>query len=128
MRATVRVDKSTPSENLRDVQQSTNQPSNPGNPEAGEPPDLTTLQGQNKYLDDIRRGSLEQEGMKREWAEQVDLEVDESGETYGVSSTKIREAVAEGKWEEVNELVGEKVGRWVRENELYVEGKEGGKL
>ncbi len=79
------------------------------------------MDGQLAYLRGLGNGNLEAEGMKREWAERVELVVDETGETEGVSSTKIRNAVKEGNWEEVDGLVGRGVGEWVRTRGLYKE-------
>ncbi|KIW52628.1 hypothetical protein PV05_08258 [Exophiala xenobiotica] len=106
VRATVRVDEQSPSKNL---QQTT----------SGR--DLSSMDGQLAYLRGLGNGNLEAEGMKREWAERVELVVDETGETEGVSSTKIRNAVKEGNWEEVDGLVGRGVGEWVRTRGLYKE-------
>ncbi|KAI1616727.1 hypothetical protein EDD37DRAFT_66078 [Exophiala viscosa] len=108
VRATVRVDKNTTSENLKDT-----------TTESGS--DLSSVEGQKAYLKGIADGDKEAEGAKREWAERVELVVDDSGETEGVSSTKIRNAVKEGNWDEVNALVGKGVGEWIRERGLYEE-------
>ncbi|KAK5414759.1 hypothetical protein LTR06_004574 [Exophiala xenobiotica] len=109
VRATVRVDEKSPSKNL---QQTTT---------AGGGRDLSSIDGQKAYLKGLGNGDLEAEGMKGEWAERVELVVDETGETEGVSSTKIRNAVKEGKWDDVDGLVGREVGEWVRERGLYKE-------
>jgi nicotinamide-nucleotide adenylyltransferase len=112
VRATIRVDPGSTSENLKDAQKS-----------GGTHSDLSTIEGQTKYLEDIKQGSLETEGMQRHWAGQVDLVVDDSGDAEGVSSTKVREAVQMGNWEVVNELVGPGVAHWIKEGSLYLEGK-----
>jgi len=111
VRATIRVDPNSPSENLKDAQK-----------------DFTTTEGQEKYLEDIKTGSLEDDGMKSEWAGQVELAMDESGEAEGVSSTKVRNAVKEGNWDVVRELVGTMVCDWIKEGRLYTDDKESGKL
>ncbi|OAP54304.1 hypothetical protein AYL99_11405 [Fonsecaea erecta] len=114
LRATIRVDANSPSQNLKDAQQTPPSCSHA-------PPDLTTIAGQEAYLDGIRNGALEKDGLKREWAQRVDLAVDDSGETDGVSSTKIRNAMKGGDWDEVQGLVGRKVGEWIRHRRLYLE-------
>jgi nicotinamide-nucleotide adenylyltransferase len=113
VRATVRVDEKSPSKNL---QQTT---TTSGSGSSGR--DLSSIGGQKAYLRGLGSGDLEAEGMKREWADRVELVVDETGETEGVSSTKIRNAVKEGKWDDVDGLVGRAVGEWVRERGLYKE-------
>jgi nicotinamide-nucleotide adenylyltransferase len=125
VRATIRVDPDSPSENLKDAQK-TEVGSSTGAGAAPKTPDYTTPEGQMKYLEDIREGSLEKEGMKREWADRVDLVVDEGGEAEGVSSTKVRDAVREGNWDQVGELVGPGVGVWIKERGLYLEGDTDG--
>ncbi|KAJ9607511.1 hypothetical protein H2200_007589 [Cladophialophora chaetospira] len=124
VRATIRVDPNSPSENLKDAQK----PQSSSQSSTSVEPDFSTIAGQRQYLQEIKDGSLEDEGMKKEWADQVQLEVDESGEAQGVSSTKIRNAVKEGNWDEVTELVGPRVGQWIKDRGLYREEKEGGKL
>ncbi len=109
IRATVRVDKNTTSANLRDTTTTT---SSGGS-------DLSTVEGQKAYLAMLANGGLEQDGMKREWASKVELVVDDSGESEGVSSTRIRDAVKQGRWDEVQGLVGTGVQAWIRERNLY---------
>ncbi|KIW67762.1 hypothetical protein PV04_06992 [Phialophora macrospora] len=127
VRATIRVDPDSPSENLKDTQK-TEVASSADASAAPKTPDFTTAEGQMKYLEGIREGSLEKEGLKREWADRVDLVVDEDGETEGVSSTRVRNAVSEGNWDEVRELVGPGVGDWIKERGLYSEGDDNGRL
>ncbi|EXJ59169.1 hypothetical protein A1O7_06601 [Cladophialophora yegresii CBS 114405] len=124
VRATIRVDPDSPSANLKDAQK-TEGGSSSG---AVSSPDFSTPEGQSKYLQGIREGALEQEGMKREWSDRVELVVDEEGEAQGVSSTKVRDAVKEGNWAQVRELVGASVGDWIKERGLYLEGEASGKL
>ncbi len=124
VRATIRVDPDSPSENLKDAQktQTSSQSSE------SQAPDFSTVEGQKKYHEDIKNGSLESEGMKRDWAGQVDLVLDESGDTQGVSSTNVRNAVKERNWQKVQQLVGPGVGQWIKDNGLYVEDEQSGKL
>jgi nicotinamide-nucleotide adenylyltransferase len=116
VRTTIRVDKGSPSANLADAQST-----------EGES-DLSTIEGQKQYLEDIKQGSLEKEGMKKEWAKQIELVVDDSGEADGVSSTRVRNAVRAGDWETVKSLVGDKVAEYIQEMQLYQEDEGGGKL
>ena len=124
VRATIRVDPDSPSENLKDAQETQASSQDAGS----QAPDFTTVEGQKRYHEDIKNGSLEGEGMKRKWAGQVDLVVDESGETEGVSSTNVRNAVKDWDWEEVERLVGPGVRAWIQDNDLYLDNKESGRL
>jgi nicotinamide-nucleotide adenylyltransferase len=116
VRTTIRVDKDSPSANLADAQAT-----------KGES-DLSTVQGQKKYLEDIKQGSLERQGLKKDWAQQIDLVIDDSGEADGVSSTRVRNAVKNGNWETVRSLVGEKVAEYIEQMQLYQEDEGGVKL
>ncbi|OCT52212.1 hypothetical protein CLCR_08764 [Cladophialophora carrionii] len=125
VRATIRVDADSPSANLKDAQKTGAESGADAGPTT---PDFGTPEGQVKYLEGIQQGALEKEGMKREWSDRVDLVVDEDGEAQGVSSTKVRDAVKEGNWAQVRELVGPSVGNWIKETSLYLEGDASGKL
>ncbi|OAG42345.1 hypothetical protein AYO21_03513 [Fonsecaea monophora] len=103
LRATIRVDPNSPSQNLKDAQKT--QPDSKLTASSEGSPDLTTIAGQEAYLEGIKNGALEKDGLKREWAERVELGWDDSGETDGVSSTKIRNAMKDGNWDEVEGLL-----------------------
>lgn len=122
LRATIRVDAATPSANLQDAQQSATAGKNA---DGGD--DYATEAGQRAYLARIARGEMERDGLKREWADRVELVVDSSGEADGVSSTKVRDAAKEEQWDEVVELVGHNVAAYVREMALYRPDGEGEK-
>ncbi|EXJ86256.1 hypothetical protein A1O1_06626 [Capronia coronata CBS 617.96] len=108
VRATVRVDTDSPSANLKDAQ---------GESGLG----FDTVEGQMAYVDRIARGEMEAQGLKREWANRVELVLDDSGEADGVSSTRVREAAKEGRFEEVEMLVGKRVAEWIKARGLYRE-------
>lgn len=78
-----------------------------------------TIEKQKGYLDGLARGSLEGEGLRREWVDQVQLAVDESGEAEGVSSTSARECVKNGENEKLERYVGEGVRDWILDRGLY---------
>ncbi|KAK5044923.1 hypothetical protein LTR84_010295 [Exophiala bonariae] len=78
-----------------------------------------TVEKQQGYLDRLAKGGLEGEGLKREWVDQVQLAVDESGEADGVSSTSARECVQGGKIGELGQYVCEGVKEWIVERGLY---------
>jgi nicotinamide-nucleotide adenylyltransferase len=127
VKATIRVDSDSPSENLKDAQK-TQSSSSPSGGDVEDPLNFSTTTGQKNYLKGIKNGSLEKEGMKKEWAEQVELVIDESGEAEGVSSTRVRNAVQDGNWDAVTQLVGPNVGQWIKDKRLYLEGDKGGRL
>ena len=80
------------------------------------------LEEQRGWVESVRKGKKEDEGVKREWAERVEMvEVGEGEEeVVGVSSTRVREGVQKGDWRLVEDLVGTEVMEWVRERGLYV--------
>ncbi|KAF2642308.1 Nucleotidylyl transferase [Massarina eburnea CBS 473.64] len=79
-----------------------------------------TVEEQSVYVEGLRRteGALVDKGWKSEWGARVELVLDESGK--GVSSTRIRESVREGRWEDVGELCTEGVAAWVKDQGLYL--------
>lgn len=78
-----------------------------------------SVDSQREYLAGLARGDLEDQGLKREWATQVDLVVDESGDADGVSSTKARDCVSSGKLDDLGRYVGDGVRRWIVDRGLY---------
>jgi nicotinamide-nucleotide adenylyltransferase len=78
------------------------------------------IEEQREYVERMRRGEREEEGVKAEWGERVDL-VEGGKEAVGVSSTKVREAVKSKEWKVVEELVGKEIGQWIQERNLYIE-------
>ncbi|KAK3065317.1 hypothetical protein LTS18_001068 [Coniosporium uncinatum] len=82
---------------------------------------------QREYVEGLKRGSLEKEGFKREWAERVRL-VEVGEEAAGVSSTRIRKAAQKGEWKVLEENCTPGVAGWVREMALYGEDARGSKM
>jgi len=96
--------------------------SNPANENDGDPEsEFGTVEKQKGYLERLGRGALEDEGLKREWVDRVQLAVDESGEAEGVSSTSARECVKKGDLEKLRSFVGEGVKDWILAQGLYRE-------
>ena len=87
-----------------------------------------SVEEQKGWIQSVRKGGREAEGLRTEWAERVELveAQDGEGEVQGVSSTKVRERVKRGDWGVVEELVGRQVMEWIRERGVYLE--EDGKL
>jgi len=81
---------------------------------------------QREYVEGLKRGSLEKEGFKREWAERVSL-VEVGEEAAGVSSTRIRKAAKEGEWGVLERECTPGVAAWVKEMGLYGDDTRGSK-
>lgn len=75
-------------------------------------------EAQEAYVEGIGDGSREDEGMKREWREMVEL-VNDAKDVEGVSSTDARRAAVEGDTEKLEGLIGKRVGSFVMERGLY---------
>jgi nicotinamide-nucleotide adenylyltransferase len=74
---------------------------------------------QRSWLQSLENGEMEADGGKREWAKQIELA--EPNQQQGVSSTKIRKAVAGDDWDKVKSLCPEVIADWIRDQELYKE-------
>lgn len=72
---------------------------------------------QRQYLEDIRSGRRENEGVKREWAAKIEM-VDPIREV--VSSTKARNCLAEHNGEGLENYVSGSVGDYILQEKLYV--------
>lgn len=85
--------------------------------------DWGTAADQAAYLDGLRNGALEARGGRAGWADKVDMvhaPLEDGQEA--ISSTKVREAVANQDWERLRTLVSDGVAEWVRQAGLYTEG------
>ena len=77
---------------------------------------------QDEYMTKLRRGKMEDQGGKKEWAGRIDLvEGRKEGEEI-ISSTKVREASQKRDEVALMKLVTEEVGRWILDSNLYVDG------
>ena len=77
---------------------------------------------QDEYVTKLQRGELEDKGGRREWAERIELvEGRKDGEEI-ISSTKVREASRKRDEVALMRLVTEGVGRWILDEDLYVDG------
>jgi nicotinamide-nucleotide adenylyltransferase len=85
-----------------------------------------TVQEQEKYLQNLRDGEQEKVGFKPAWGERIDMAQAEKG--VGISSTRVRKAAKEGKWDEVGELCTEGVAAWIKDQALYSEDARGKKM
>ncbi|KAI0406943.1 hypothetical protein F4802DRAFT_555103 [Xylaria palmicola] len=72
------------------------------------------------YLDELRAGKLEEAGGRVEWVDRIELVQGRKRDEAIISSTRIRDAACRQEWEALEELVGEDVVSWIRENSLYI--------
>ncbi|PWW71947.1 Nucleotidylyl transferase [Tuber magnatum] len=78
-------------------------------------------EGQDEYLRNIRNGSREAEGCRKEWAERI--EFIGNGNNTPVSSTRVREAIRNKEESVLHELLTEGVKSWLRErDDVYTQG------
>ena len=73
---------------------------------------------QDRYVEAIGDGSRENEGMKKEWQDMINL-VDDADDVKGVSSTKARKAAANRNKDELLALLDENVAGYILDNGLY---------
>ncbi|KAF1940619.1 Nucleotidylyl transferase [Clathrospora elynae] len=78
-----------------------------------------TTEEQEKYLKDLKDGKQETAGFESAWSNSIDMVQAEDG--VGVSSTRVRNAVKEGRWDAVDELCTEGVAAWITDQALYSE-------
>lgn len=75
---------------------------------------------QKTYILGLAKGSLENEGLKREWASQIGiLEGGDTSKAAGISSTVIRKAAESGEWHNVEEMCTPGIAAWIRDQRLY---------
>lgn len=72
---------------------------------------------QQRFIDGIADGKLESEGGRREWAGQI--ETDAACKGVGISSTRVRNAAKEQKWNIVTRLCTERVAQAIQEAGIY---------
>lgn len=84
-----------------------------------------SVEEQEGYLRGIKEGGLEKEGFEAGWRDSIEMV---EGTGVGVSSTRVRNAAKEGRWDEVGGLCTEGVAEWLRDQELYGEDASGKKM
>jgi nicotinamide-nucleotide adenylyltransferase len=85
-----------------------------------------TVEEQQRYVQNLRDGTREKDGFKPQWGNNIDMV--EANEGVGISSTRVRNAAKEGKWDEVEQLCTEGVAAWLKDQALYSEDASGKKL
>ncbi|KZM20063.1 Nicotinamide-nucleotide adenylyltransferase [Ascochyta rabiei] len=101
----------------------TQRPADPNDKSSNE---FGTVEEQQKYVQDLRDGTREQDGFDPKWGSNIDLVKANGG--VGISSTRVRSAAKEGKWNVVKELCTEGVAAWLQDQALYSEDASGKKL
>lgn len=101
----------------------TQRPTDPNDKSSNE---FGTVEEQKQYVTDLRDGTREKDGFKREWGHNIDMV--EANDGVGISSTRVRNAAKEGEWDVVKELCTEGVAAWLRDQSLYSEDASGKKL
>lgn len=85
-----------------------------------------STQEQLKYLQDLKDGKQEAAGFQSAWSNNIDMVEAEEG--VGISSTRVRNAAQQGRWDIVSELCTESVAAWIKDQELYSEDASGKKM
>jgi nicotinamide-nucleotide adenylyltransferase len=75
------------------------------------------VEEQEGYLGGLQGGR----GYRTEWSGRIEM-VEGSGGSVGVSSSRVRELVSQGKTQDLESLVGRDVEQFIRAEELYKEG------
>lgn len=101
----------------------TERPSDPSDASSSE---FGTIEEQERFLQRLRDGELEEAGFERSWGDKVTMV--EGGDGIGISSTRIRKAAKNGDWDEVSKLCTEGVMAWIRDQALYSEDASGKKM
>lgn len=85
-----------------------------------------STQEQAKYLQDLKDGKREAAGFQPAWSNNIEMVEAEEG--VGISSTRVRNAAKQGRWDIVSELCTESVAAWIKDQELYSEDASGKKM
>jgi nicotinamide-nucleotide adenylyltransferase len=101
----------------------TQRPADPSDESSNE---FGTVEEQDRYLQGLRDGDEEKAGFVPAWGNNIDMAKAEKG--VGISSTRVRNAAKEGKWEVVDELCTEGVAAWLKDQSLYKEDASGKKM
>ncbi|KAJ8109270.1 hypothetical protein OPT61_g7587 [Boeremia exigua] len=101
----------------------TQRPTDPNDKSSNE---FGSVEEQQKYVDALRDGTREKDGFNSEWGHNIDMVKANDG--VGISSTRVRNAAKEGKWDVVERLCTEGVTAWLRDQSLYSEDASGKKL
>jgi nicotinamide-nucleotide adenylyltransferase len=101
----------------------TQRPADPSDESSNE---FGTVEEQERYLQRLRDGHQEKAGFEPAWGQNIDMAEAEDG--VGISSTRVRKAAKEGKWDVVDELCTDGVAAWLKDQSLYSEDASGKKM
>lgn len=88
-----------------------------------------TEEEQRAYVQGLAEGSLEDQGLKREWADQIEiLGGGDVAKAAGISSTVIRQAAQKGDWSDVEKMCTPGVAAWIQDQRLYEANDNGAKM
>jgi nicotinamide-nucleotide adenylyltransferase len=88
-----------------------------------------TEEEQRAYINGLSEGSLEDQGLKKDWAEQIGLlEGGDVASAAGISSTVIRRGVKKSDWGDVERMCTPAVAAWIRDQRLYEDDENGAKM
>jgi nicotinamide-nucleotide adenylyltransferase len=73
---------------------------------------------QKSYIQSLRNGSLSEKGLKPHWLDQI--QVVESQQAIGISSTRAREAVKTQDLTSLSRLVSPPILKYIQDNQLYL--------
>ena len=101
----------------------TQRPADPSDQSSSE---FGTVREQEKYVQRLRDGEEEKNGFLPAWGNSIDMAQAERG--VGISSTRVRSAAKDAKWDVVSELCTEGVAAWIKHQSLYSEDASGKKM
>lgn len=91
----------------------------PADPRDKSSSEFGTVEEQEKYVQGLRKGELKGHGFEPSWGDYIDMVP--ADDEVGVSSTRVRNAAKEGRWDEVSELCTQGVAAWIKDQQLYSE-------
>jgi nicotinamide-nucleotide adenylyltransferase len=98
----------------------------PTDPTDASSSEFGTVEEQQQYLQRLRDGEQKDAGFEPAWGSHIDMVQADQG--VGVSSTRVRNAAKDGRWDEVGELCTEGVAAWINDQALYSEDASGKKM
>ncbi|KAH7094276.1 hypothetical protein FB567DRAFT_555966 [Paraphoma chrysanthemicola] len=98
----------------------------PTDPTDASSSEFGTVEEQQQYLQRLRDGEQKDAGFEPAWGHQIDMV--QADEGVGVSSTRVRKAAKDGRWDVVGELCTEGVAAWIKDQALYSEDASGKKM
>ncbi|KAL6706092.1 hypothetical protein ACN47E_006008 [Coniothyrium glycines] len=76
-----------------------------------------SIEEQAQYVKDLGNGQRKDQGFEPAWADNIDMAPADEG--AGISSTRVRAAAKDGRWDEVRALCTDGVAAWIQDQALY---------